>query len=276
MLAQDYKKVILKKNAPDITTCYSQRKYNGMRCIIDKNGMWSRKGKPIVSCPHIIEALQSSFEKNPDLILDGELYNDLYADNFEELISVFRQTKPTTEDLEKSKQFGQFFVYDMPSDDGSFGVRFNELGYFVGKLSSPYVILVPTALIKSQEHCDELYALYLSEGYEGQIIRQDLPYENKRTNSLLKRKEFMDAEFELIDLVEGLGNWAGKAKSALLKLPDGRTFNAGITGTMEFTANLLKNKHKYIGKKTTVNFFQYTSDKVPLFPRCKEFDRVDV
>ena len=275
MLAQDYKKAILKKNAPDISTCYSQPKLDGMRCITNKSGMWSRKGKPVPSAPHIFQALKPLFDANPDLILDGELYNPIYADNFPELMSIFKQSKPTQEDLDKSKQFGQYHVYDLPSDEGTFGVRFNELGNLVNKLNSPYIILVPTALVKSQEHLDELYKSYLEAGFEGQIVREDAPYENKRTWSLLKRKEFLDAEFELVDLLEGLGNWAGKAKSALLKLPDGRTFNAGITGTMEFTADLLKNKDKYIGKKTTVNFFQYTPYGMPLFPRVKELNRQD-
>ena len=36
-------------------------------------------------------------------------------------------------------------------------------------------------------------------------------YENKRTKQLLKRKEFQDAEFKIVEIVEGIGNRAGMA-----------------------------------------------------------------
>jgi DNA ligase-1 len=276
MLAYDYKKAILKKNPPVISDCFSQRKLNGLRCIMNNSGVWSRKGKPYVAVPHIYNSLSGAFKKYPNLILDGELYNNLYASNFEELVSVFKQSKPTDEDLKKSEEFGQYHVYDLPSHPGNFEERFEALKKIVEEINSPYIILVETHKLTSQEHCDTLYKQYLAEGYEGQIIRENKVYENKRTWSLLKRKEFMDAEFELVDILEGLGNWSGKAKSALLKLPNGETFNAGITGTMEFCEKLLKNKDKYIGKPTTVNFFQYTTAGVPLFPRVKEIAREDI
>jgi len=32
---------------------YSQPKLDGIRCVVKKDGMWSRNGKPIVSAPHI-------------------------------------------------------------------------------------------------------------------------------------------------------------------------------------------------------------------------------
>lgn len=278
MLAQDYKKAVLRSNPPIISTCFSQPKLNGMRCIVNKDGMWSRKGKSILSAPHIFEALKPSFEKKPYLVFDGELYNHAFKDDFNEIMSIFKKLKPTEEDLEKSKQFGQYHVYDITGigDQVCYRDRFVHLEREVFSIKNPSIILTKTDKVTSQAHLDKLYAEYLLQGYEGQIIREDAWYECKRTWNLLKRKEFLDAEFELVDILSGLGNWSGKAKSALLKLSDGRQFNAGITGTMEFTAELLKNKEKYIGKKTTVNFFQYTPDGVPLFPRCKEFDRMDV
>ena len=52
---------------------YSQPKLDGIRCLISKDGMQSRNGKPIVSCPHIMEALDPFFKKYPNVVLDGEL-----------------------------------------------------------------------------------------------------------------------------------------------------------------------------------------------------------
>ena len=61
---------------------YSQPKLDGIRCIVKSDGMWTRTGKKIVSAPHIFQALKPYFEKNPDLIFDGELYADKYANDF--------------------------------------------------------------------------------------------------------------------------------------------------------------------------------------------------
>ena len=49
-----------------------------------------------------------------------------------------------------------------------------------------------------------------------------------RSSRLLKRKPFQDSEFEVVSLIEVGGTHAGYAKRAVLRLPDGRTFMAGI------------------------------------------------
>lgn len=277
MLAWGYEDALLRKNPPDHSTIYAQPKLNGFRCIINKDGMWTRKGKKIVSAPHIFNSLKSYFEKNPSKVFDGELYNHEFFDDFNELSSIFKTLKPTEEDLIKSEKYAQYHVYDFPvcGDHVKFEFRLVHLEMAVKEANSPYLHFVRTDKVISKEHLDKLYIQYLEQGYEGQIVRENSWYKNKRTWALLKRKQFLDAEFECVDIIEGIGNWSKKAKRAILKLPDGRIFGAGITGTMEYCANLLVNKDKYIGKPTTVNFFSYTPDGIPLFGRCKEFDRID-
>jgi hypothetical protein len=68
------------------------------------------------------------------------------------------------------------------------------------------------------EALDTWYEQWLEKGYEGQIIRIDGPYEQKRTKLLLKRKEFVDSEFVVLDILEGVGNASGGAKVAWLQL----------------------------------------------------------
>ena len=50
---------------------YSQPKLDGIRCIVTKDGMFSRNGKEIISAPHIRKALYKFFKHDPDTILDG-------------------------------------------------------------------------------------------------------------------------------------------------------------------------------------------------------------
>ena len=50
---------------------YSQPKLDGIRCLVSKDGMQSRNGKPIISAPHILDALEPFFAQYPDVVLDG-------------------------------------------------------------------------------------------------------------------------------------------------------------------------------------------------------------
>ena len=43
---------------------------------------------------HILDELQPFFNKYPDVVLDGELYNHDLKDNFEKIISLVRKQKP--------------------------------------------------------------------------------------------------------------------------------------------------------------------------------------
>ena len=250
------------------TEVYVQPKLDGMRCIATKNGLFSRQGKPIVSVPHIIRELAPLFEANPDLILDGELYNHDLRDNFNELISLARQSKPTTDDFIKAEATIQYHVYDMVHEF-DFSTRFNYISEMLTELGSNYIVLVPTNKVASVGELDGIYSLFLIDGYEGQMIRLDKPYEQKRTKALLKRKELIDEEFEVVAILEGQGNWAGYAKSVQCISKAGVVFNAGIKGTQEFAKELLTRNP--MPKTVTVRYQNVTPDGSYRFPIAVAF-----
>ena len=69
----------------------------------------------------------------------------------------------------------------------------------------------------------------------------------------------------LLDVSEGDGDWAGKAKIVHLQMdePDGRKFNGSFKGNMEEAAEFLANKHLYIGKKYSIYFNGFTGYGIP-------------
>ena len=83
----------------------------------------------------------------------------------------------------------------------------------------------------------------------------------------MKYKPVDDAEFLLLDVSEGEGDWAGKAKIIHLQMDDGRKFNGSFKGTMEEAAEFLANKHLYIGKKHTCYFNGFTGLGIPNYTR---------
>ena len=91
---------------------FMQPKLDGVRCVISKDGAYSRTGKEWLNIHHITANLEPFFEKYPDVILDGELYNHELKDDFEKIISLVRKTKPKESDRVESAGYVQFHCYD--------------------------------------------------------------------------------------------------------------------------------------------------------------------
>jgi DNA ligase-1 len=248
---------------------YVQPKLDGMRCIATANGLFSRQGKPILSVPHIIETLAPFFDRYPDAILDGELYNHELKDQFERLMSLCRKTKNLTAKVLEETKVVQYHIYDYPSAPGGFGDRW-------GKLNEDISIIVPEGALFAKihlvhtVHCgaealfDHLFDEWLDLGYEGGIWRDpEGPYVfDGRPKWLQKRVIMMSAEFPLVRLELGNGNWAGLPKSAVFKDPEtGQEFSTGIAGDMEAAAELLNRELA----SATVNFKGWTKNRIP---RC--------
>ena len=280
---------------------FSQPKLDGIRCVIQRknpedkvnslNGVVleakSRNGKVIDAIPHILNSLRGFFFNFPQAILDGELYSHQYKDNFNKITSLVRKQKPVRsesdtdnsfagkqrefeERLEESKASIEYWVYDAPSigafkENSKFSLRFDQLA--MSLQDKEYIVIVPTAEINQFTQLNTLYESYISEGYEGQMVRKNHPYENKRSTSLLKRKEFQDAEYRVIDIDEGNGNRTGTAKHLVLWCDKKKTqFHSNIKGSFEYLEEILKNKEDYVGKRATIRFFQLTPDGIPRFP----------
>ena len=242
---------------------YTQPKLDGMRCICRVDGMWSRTGKKIVSAPHIYAALKPLFDKDDTLIFDGELFCDKYKNDFNSIISLAKQTKPTKEDLAKSEAALQYWVYDLPSSEEVFSKRTSELKTLLPKHKS--IVFVSTSTVNNKEELDARYAEYLADGQEGQMIRIDGVYQNKRSKFLLKRKEFVDAEFKILGITEGKGNRSGMFGRAQLITDAGVEFEANARGNEDFYIDLLRNAKKYVGEKATVRYQNMTPDGKPRF-----------
>ena len=153
-----------------------------------------------------------------------------------------RKTKPTKEDMLESKELVQYHIYDLfdpDAPDALFLERFN-----LAVEPNDAIHIVRTNTCATQEDLDSLYSDYTEDGYEGQMIRNNTPYENKRSKNLLKRKEFITEEFDVVSVLEGAGTWAGYAKHFELELGDGRIFKSGVRGTQEVLKVLLLLSHK--------------------------------
>ena len=294
MLAQDFKnknrnkEVMFSIDESGVgAPVFSQPKLDGIRCIAMREGLFTRSGKEITAVPHIYEELEPFFEKYPNAVLDGELYNHAYKDDFNKIIHLVRKQNLTDEQLEESKKMIQYHIYDAPvigdsiagnkcwTEKDSFSDRTSVLDAQFANLKpnqgdvdywkSPLVI-VETIEIHGREQLDRCYEDYIAAGYEGQMVRLDGPYENKRSPRLLKRKEFIDEEYTILGYEEGEGNRTGTIKHFKFKNKEGREFSSNVKGTFEYLTKLFKNADELIGKEATIKYFNLTPDGVPRFP----------
>lgn len=272
MLAQDYKK--LKKPIEfkqfSLSHVYSQPKLDGLRAYITRNGAFSRNHKKWLTIPHILETLKPFFEKFPNAVIDGELYNHAMKNEFEKIVSLTRKQIPTAEDLADSARLVEYHIFDIFDFDRpemDFGGRIfwvNEEFH-----SLPMIKIVQTDYITDQFGMDEKFAEYMEQGYEGQMIRIDGPYEMRRSKFLLKRKEFDDAEFKIERIESGQGNWDGAAKRVYIRLENGDIQKSGIDGNYETLKKVLEDADSYVNTDATVRFQGRTADGKLRFPVVK-------
>mgnify|MGYP000170633230 CR=1 FL=1 len=134
--------------------------------------------------------------------------------------------------------------------------------------NNDYVKIVKTDYCESQDQLDALYSEYMEQGYEGQMVRNDATYDNKRSKNLLKRKEFKTEEFDVIQVLEGKGNWSGYAKRFVLRDKEGKDFGSGVRGQQAQLKELweMLNTAKGMPNWATCRYFDLTPDGVPRFP----------
>lgn len=255
-----------------------QKKLNGVRCVSTADGMTvllrSRKGEFYISCPHINKDLEKFFDSFPEAVLDGELYNFDLRQKLNELIKLVRKSKKiSADDIAKSEEMVRYYVYDGfdfgkgLEESDPYETRKEWIDINLPKFSK-YFRQVETTLVHSMDDLNVLFYKFLADGEEGCIGRvPGSGYERKRSSMLLKFKPVEDAEFTIINVTQGTGNWAGKARVIGLKMDDGSEFNSDFKGTMEQATEMLANKDDYIGKIAKIYFFGYTGLNVPNYAK---------
>jgi len=256
---------------------YIQPKLDGVRCLFTKDGAYSRTGKHFKNLVHIELALMPFFNNNPDVVLDGELYNHELKHDFEKIISLVRKQKPTADDRLEAQQLVQFHVYDY--FDGvkydSYKTRMQQL--VTSNIYCNCVKYVNAKLVDSYNYARELHTWNLADGYEGSIIRLDGLYKHGRSYDLMKFKDFSDTEATIVGYELGKGKRTGTLGKFLMIDDEGVEFGCppGKGYSYKDLANMLLNINDYIGQRATFTYFQRTqagSYRHPLFKCIRNYE----
>jgi DNA ligase-1 len=250
-----------------------QPKFDGNRCLAFMDGttveLISRSGKPYY-VPHITEALREAFKNTGDWVLDGELY--IHGHTLQSLNRLIKKQRPESVHLE-------YWVYDVPIAQGAEDLPWLERRQILRGFQidvafnrSGKLIHVPSVPCSNEKEVREMERLFVSQGYEGAIVRshEGLYDWGHRSPDLLKVKSFKDAEYEVVGAEEGVGKFAGAA-IWVCKTPEGKEFKATPKGSQEERRAFWDNRNEYVGRQVTVRHYALTEDGIPQFPVATGF-----
>jgi DNA ligase-1 len=126
---------------------------------------------------------------------------------------------------------------------------------------------VETMLVETKSEIPKLHSKFVDEGHEGIMIRESTSiYEiGKRSNYLLKFKEFQTEEYEIVGAKTGHGRDAD-AVVWVCKTATGHEFTVKPEGTIKERERYYRERNQYIGSQLTVRFQNLTALGVPRFP----------
>lgn len=283
-----------KKTTGIFYPAYASDKFDGARCNVflkdDEVYSQTRTGKEWFNNRHIEEALEEVFAEYPELIFDGELYNHDYRDNFEDLMSIIKKGKPTDEQREfaaDNVEYHIYDVYDINDPDKIFEDRQAILEHIFAEFDlDDFLIHAKSVIVRNEEEFDHFHSTALKIGYEGSILRLNLPYDvDKRSKALLKRKELYDCEFVVDEICEGEGTHKGLGSHMYISLNTVSGMNSMDEAKIDKTVRqkaapgkgwdhdmlkrLFEQKDELIGKTVTVEYFEITGHGALRFPKFK-------
>ena len=267
-----------------------QRKLNGYRCLtfIDLTDYknieiisYSRKGKIISTIKHIHDNIianilfgeskllsMSVYDNYKLIVIDGELYN--HEATFQQISSWIKKEQEGFTSKIKYVLYDMFFLKDKTIH---YFKRYELLKQF-SFLEN--IEIIENFQIVSVENLNHLYNEFISDGYEGLIIRRlNSRYEDgMRSNNLLKLKSIIgngktfdnEDEFLVLDI-----NKSKKGVPVVHCAVDGKTFRVVAPGSSFEKEMHFKNKDKLIGKHITVQFSEYTQYGIPFQPIAIKF-----
>jgi len=225
--------------------------------------LYSRQGT-VVSLPHIEKELQQLFDDKiwSGVTLDGEVY--LHEESLQIIGSLVKNTQPETANL-------KYYLYDVIDNQHSYKQRLSYLEQIASNTLEALVV-IKTEVLSDIQEVNLFHSNALSDGYEGSMLRwSSASYEDgKRSKFLMKKKDFQDAEFKVVDVIAGKtvtrnGN-TYELPIYVCATAQGEKFNCVAAGTLQDKHQAWLDKTQAIGKQLTVKFFNYTDNNIPFLP----------
>lgn len=261
--------------------CFGQYKLDGIRLIAKYNKetdtvtLLSRRLNAIFGFDNVKIEIAKILKSNPNIILDGELYN--HSKSLQEISGIVRHQDV---DLEtKNELFFYVFDYINIHKKETFEERINNLENMFKKVKKnnnlEFVKLLDTYVIDNEKEGDILFNKALKEKYEGIIYKnKNALYEystikEKRSYQFIKRKAAFDSEYKIVGYEQGM---KGKDKGCIIMImttENGDHFKAVPNATLEERKEMFKLAEKdfdsiFKGKMAVIKYDDLSTNGTPL------------
>jgi len=242
-------------------------KLDGLRMVVVNGQAYTRNGRTIDSVGHILKELEVL---GHDYVWDGEIMG---ATNFDEDSGKIRK-KGMGPNL--SLRYNVFdCIWKKEWDERwtqPYGARRMYLTEALGTAAPEYVNIVPTTkfLNPTSEELFKARDKYIEMGYEGAMLKDlSSPYIFKRSDVILKLKEFTDADGRITSCFEGKGKHKHKLGGVIAKF-DGVETRVGSGFSDKQRVDLWEEAYirpeNVIGKMIEVQYQNKTEDGCLRFP----------
>ena len=283
-LAENLEKV---KNVDPIDgTYFASQKLDGCRtiCFVNKNTIGgdceyeiefkSRQGKTFTTLdnlkPHVIDLF--AFHADGNYVVDGECCM-IMEDGSESFKGIMKEITRKNHTIENPcyKVFDLLTLeeFNMEVESRLFSERLKELvdDWYSSGVNAKFIDVIEQERIETQEDFDKWSQRVKENGWEGFMLRKDVPYKSGRSKDLLKVKKFLDDEYVVKDVVMGKAtyNEGGHKEfdiaSALVIEHKGNRVEVGSGLSKEQRIRWNSHRDEIIGKTITVQYFEETTNK---------------
>lgn len=256
---------------------YISRKLDGCRCICFYNSpydikFYSRQGKEFTTLNVLKEKLSKCNIDN-NTVFDGEIciIDEYGNEDFQSIIKEIKRKDYTiknpcymifdrlTKDEFEMKEISQWLIWRQARLTEIFNINKDILSNNF-KHVTQYKYTIDTL--------NELKQIANSNNWEGLMFRKNVSFENKRTNNLLKYKEFNEDDYKVIDIEKGevqdvVNGIAIKipAIGALIIEHKGNKVHVGTGLSLEQRKRWLEHPEEIIGQIINVKYFEETRDQ---------------
>jgi DNA ligase-1 len=252
---------------------YGSRKLDGVRCICRKEmntvTFFSRSGKEFLTLDNLANEISKI---GGDFILDGEICM-VDKDGNEDFQGIMKQIRKKNHQIDNPK----FFVFDyltLEEFDNKVGTNplterlSNGHDHLPKNINSDMLAFLPQEQLTTEEQFTEMAKEAEEAGFEGIMVRKNIGYEGKRSHNLLKVKKFHDAEYTVLETVNGNIRWTENGKqiereclSSIIIEHKGCRVSVGSGFSKEQREMYYSSPQDIIGKTVTVQYFEETENQ---------------
>ena len=256
-----------------------ERKLDGLRVqVINKNGIikcYSRQGKEFTTLQKLVDELQGRLPNN--MVIDGEIciVDDKGKESFQDILKLARRKDYIIENpLLLAFDYLTLEEFEFKQGTTKYTDRMERLKewYWLQTWNTSNKVAKHLSIVNyegySPEVLEEWNKRVKEYGWEGLMFRKNVGYEGKRTNNLLKFKQWQDAEYKVLGVEEGesqevIDGVAHKIKcvGALVIEHKGNKVKVGTGLTLEQRKRWYEHPEEIASKIITVKYFEEMQDQ---------------